>query len=511
MTAQSLRPDGTPLAVDGVLLSTPGLTGQVEVLTAATSGLHSREGTAAGLVAGLAAAGFMEQLTVEISDPVEVPGPVGPIGSRAFGPADTQITVTVPSPGRSFAQVLLYTAEDGSQSWHLPAGPQGPGAPVGDGQLTYTIAREVRPVPTGPGPAYRGLVGMLGRKLLKVLVFALLERGTAIVAEHTAQRWEQQHRPYLLRAFTPDDYTRPGVGAVATDDWERFAAGPVLLFLHGTFSRSDLAFGGLPRERFTRLYEHYRGRVLAFDHPTLSADPVANVRELLARVPTGTSLTVDVIGHSRGGLVGRELCEAGVRPGVGVRRLVMVGTPNAGTILADSRHWAAYLDRMTNLLQFVPGNPVTDTLAAVLTVLKHLALGAVAGLDGLSAMDPAGPYLTRRLNRTRPPGTGPHPPAVLYAVASDYDPPVGSPLSRVSRNGVTDLVFGAAANDLVVPTAGVHRLYDVPGFPVPGPLLLDPGSAVDHSGYFGDPVVGEQVEGWLLRPGADCRSADAGQ
>jgi hypothetical protein len=96
------------------------------------------------------------------------------------------------------------------------------------------------------------------------------------------------------------------------------------------------------------------------------------------------------------------MCEladaAGLTGRLDVRRLVMVGTPNAGTALARVSQWKNLLDRVTNVLQFLPDNPVTDTMDAVLTVLKHLALGAVRGLDGLTTMDPDGTYLRGRLN-----------------------------------------------------------------------------------------------------------------
>jgi len=480
--AEALNPDGTPVTVGDVTLSTPGLTGQAEVLAAGSPGLRMREGTTDALAEAVISAGFLEQLTIEISEHVEV---AQVTGTRSGG--GPEITLSVPNPGPSFAQVLLYTAEDGSQSWHLPAEPPG----TGETRFTYAIPRTIVPPADGAVPGYRGLVWAIGRKLLKVLAFPLLERGTAVVAERIAARWEAGHRPYRLRTFTPDDYAHADGRGLACEDWARFAHGPTLLFLHGTFSRSDLAFRDLAAEQFGQLHGLYGGRVLAFDHPTLSVDPAANAGELLARLPEGLALTFDVVAHSRGGLVGRELgVQAG--PEIAVRRLVMVGTPNAGTILADAKHWGAYVDRMTNLLQFVPDNPVTDVLDAVLTVLKHLALGAVRGLDGLTAMDPAGPYLTQQLNHVAPKGS-----PVLYAIASDYDPPSNSPLARVSRNGLTDLVFGRDGNDLVVPTLGTYQVDGVPGFPVPDPLLLGKAAAVEHTGYFGDPAVAERLLTWL--------------
>ncbi len=103
-------------------------------------------------------------------------------------------------------------------------------------------------------------------------------------------------------------------------------------------------------------------------------------------------------------------------------------------------------------------------------------------------MDPAGSYLRDR--------TGPGPQA-LYAIAADYDPPADSPLRRISRNGLTNLVFGREGNDLVVPTLGVHQLEGAAGFPVPAPLLLEAPVGVHHTTYFAEAKVGEKLLSWL--------------
>ena len=166
--------------------------------------------------------------------------------------------------------------------------------------------------------------------------------------------------------------------------------------------------------------------------------------------PTGPALEVDLVTHSRGGLVGREIASAG---DLTVTGLVMVASPNAGTVLADREHLSDLLDRITDLAQFVPDNGVTDTLGLVLAVLKQLAVGAVGGLDGIMAMNPSEDYLEELNGR-------PAPDAVLRAIAADYEPPRGAPLARVARDGATDLVFKSADNDLVVPTAGC---WDVDG------------------------------------------------
>ncbi len=304
--AQALSPDGTPVTVEGVTLSTPGLTGEVEVLPAGAPGLRMREGAADAFVAAIASAGFMEQLTIEISRPAEV---ASVAGLARWGRAGDHCLGARPGallrPGAALHRRRRHPVV------HLPREPQGePGRTVrATTSLTYTIPRAVQPAEAGGGPVHRGLIWAVGRKLLKVLAFPLLERGTAVVAERLATRWEAEHRPYLLRTFGPDDYTHTEGRGLDAEDWARFAQGPALLFLHGTFSRSDLAFRDLPPHRFEELYELYQGRVFAFDHPTLSADPAANAHELVARIPADRKLQLDVIAHSRGGLVGRELAQ----------------------------------------------------------------------------------------------------------------------------------------------------------------------------------------------------------
>ncbi len=154
--------------------------------------------------------------------------------------------------------------------------------------------------------------------------------------------------------------------------------------------------------------------------------------------------------------------------------------------------WKSYIDRITNVLQFLPDNPVTDTMDAVLTLLKHVALGAVRGLDGLTSMDPSGSYLRTRLN---PSTVLPH--GQYFAVASNYEPPPGSPLWRVARDDVTDLVFGLAQNDLIVPTDGVYTVPGAGGFPILAPLVFPADAGVEHSGYWARGPFTSQLLQWL--------------
>jgi pimeloyl-ACP methyl ester carboxylesterase len=499
----TLNPDGTPsvLGTGDVQLTTPGLTGQAELLLPGMTGIRGEEQATEQFLAVLSETGFVEQLTVAITDQAELTPGEG--GTRGAG-GGTDIVVEVPGPGTGFAQVLLYTAEDGSQTWHLPENIEADGAQLatrGGDHRVYRVPRVVvTPAPDAEVPATRGLITAVGKKLLKVIAFPLIEVGATFVAEKMASRWEARNRPHMLRSFTPADY-RELMGRELTEaDVENLAAGRALMFVHGTFSRAGSTFR-LPKATLEKLHELYQQRVFAFDHPSMSASPTDNARWLAAKLteqlPPGHELEVDVVAHSQGGLVGRELCEyteaLGLSGRLKVNRLVMVGTPNAGTALADVAQWKAYIDRMTNILQLFPDNPLTDTLDAVLTLLKHVAVGAVDGLSGLRSMDPAGDYLQKRLNRAALELTS----SSYLAVAANYEPKAGSALGGVILDGGVDLVFHRVENDLVVPTAGVFTVPGAVGFPIAEPLLFPAPDGVEHLGYFARPEFGNRLLEWL--------------
>jgi hypothetical protein len=496
-----LNEDG--LAVElgpGVVIRTPGLRGQVTLHEPASPGSRSAEQASAALLEAMARAEMAEDVTVEITEQREVEESSG---SRAAGGED-DIVLEVRDPGESFGQAVLYEAEDGTLSWHFPAGAvpadgSGAGPSRGTGTLTYRIPREVvRADETGAGEeaGQRGILGAAGKKILKVLVFRVVDEASQYVGDRLARRFEAKHRPHRLRSFTPEDYTDPAPDAgLDTVALQRFTEGPALLYVHGTSSTAHNGFGRIPRDAFAALHERYGGRVLALDHPTVSVSPTENVAWLAEELRRlgDRRLTVDVVAHSRGGLVSRLLTEhPDLTEGrLEVSRLVMVATPNAGTALASPKRVGQLLNRMTTLLQLVPSNGVTDVLDVILAVVKQVAIGAFKGLDGIMAMDPDGDFLRNLLNRPSDAS------ARYFAAAADFEPLQGSPLLRVARDRGTDIVFGDSDNDLVVPTRGVFEVPGASSFPVVEPLVFEAADAVDHSSFWPRPQFTEKLLGWL--------------
>jgi hypothetical protein len=397
--------------------------------------------------------------------------------------------------------MVLRTDALGVVTWHFAAEPVGaegaaPGA-RGAGARPATRSYEL-PGSAPEAGATRGVLGAVvgeaAKQFLKVVVFPRLDPVIGAVAEDYALRWEARKRPYGVRTFSPDDYAAPDGTALDADAWRRMAAGRALLFVHGTFSRAHAAFGGLPRDFVEALHRQYDGRVFAFDHFTLSHDPNRNVTEFLDRMPDDLPLEVDVVCHSRGGLVSRVLAERQGELALGARRLrvnrvVFVGTPNAGTTLCDTEHMAAFLDTYTTVLNLVPSAGVTEVLSGVVTVAKMAAVGAAKGLPGLMAMQPGGQF-AKTMNAGERTGD-----TRYFALASDYSP--GEPgLRALLRDRLMDKVFGGG-NDLVVPTDGVFAANGSGYFPIEDRHVFDGTSGVSHTTFFESRAARDKVMGWL--------------
>ena len=139
-------------------------------------------------------------------------------------------------------------------------------------------------------------------------------------------------------------------------------------------------------------------------------------------MPDGATLDVDMVCHSRGGLVSRHPGRAAgrarrsARARVRVGRVVFVGTPNAGTTLADADRVGDLIDTYTTVLNLIPSAGARRCCTAIVTVAKLLAVGAAQGLPGLQAMRPGGAFAPGA-QRGRPRGD-----TRYFALASNYAP-----------------------------------------------------------------------------------------
>jgi hypothetical protein len=148
-------------------------------------------------------------------------------------------------------------------------------------------------------------------------------------------------------------------------------AGDVLLLVHGTFSKVQAFTDQLSRtaegQALLARWETRYAAILGFDHPTLSVGAWFNAVDL-AHAIANIRGRIDVLAHSRGGLVASWLLRLHVVP---VRNAILVGSPLTGTSLAAPARLRAALDFLANVGEAVAG--LADGASAAMPIAAGAA------------------------------------------------------------------------------------------------------------------------------------------
>jgi hypothetical protein len=380
------------------------------------------------------------------------------------------------------AAVLAIRHPSGALTFHLPVEStrRGPAQPS---RVRFSVTIHSTDAETGR----RGLVSKAVKAILIKVGKVVADKAVSFIL------------PKLAAAFEKKVWSRRGL----QEGWlrvtrEGLTAGELLLetpgstergllFIHGTFSNAASAFSGLAASNFfERIAPTYGDRIFAFNHFTISRTPEENALMLLRTLPDKT-FNFDVITHSRGGLILRNLVERTAELGPTARRFslgraVLVASPNDGTPLATPTRWQDTVGWIANLLELFPENPFTTGAEFVANAIVWMARHASGDLPGLHSMDGAGDLISQL---QAPPGP---PPDAYSALVANYNP-TANVLQRMLDTGV-DQFFGSA-NDLVVPSEGGWRV-DNSGIPfIPGSRIgcYGPGGnlapdSVTHVNFF---------------------------
>jgi len=442
------------------------------------------------------------------------------------------VRLDVDVPAGNDAVVLLE--RDGVYSWHLPVDASERTRSIDPGPRTVSFALSVQPERPSrprqrsrsldaPGPgADRGLLGDLAHGVLQAIV---LRFAAPVIVDKVVERLEAGVRTGLVHVTGGTLEAWKPVGSIAEVGLPTDRPARVLLLVHGTFSSTSGAFGALAvtpgAEGFVDTLVSAYDAVIGFDHRTLSVDPERNGRDLLALLaPHDGELVLDVITHSRGGLVTRSFVES-VLPGAGLRigvdSIVFVASTNGGTHLADPERWHDLVDLYTNLvmvsaagLSLVPGGApfaavVSGVVRGVGALVKYLVSYAAGGdgVPGLAAMTPDGPFVTT-LNRDQPgqprPGTNWHVVTSDFHVTlfDDHHNPPEFPRELAVRlaEGFVDGIF-KGRNDLVVDTDSMSAIGLPTGGFVRDTFALGTNDVVHHVNYFSQLSVIGAISQWL--------------
>jgi pimeloyl-ACP methyl ester carboxylesterase len=288
----------------------------------------------------------------------------------------------------------------------------------------------------------------------------------------------------------------------------------ILVIVHGTASCADhivseILLAPTGGKLLADAAKHYSA-VLAFEHPTISMSPVLNALDLAAAVAPYGTCSVDIVCHSRGGLVASwwmHVVDSRPRE----KRCVFVGSPLQGTNLANpaklrsSLHLLASYGRALGTVSVAEGFlalPMTIIKVASSVVdftsktpLLDAALAMIPGLGAQSAIGNNQELL--RLNARKLPGQ--NAPAHFYIRSNYASPGVGwkfwryftdHPELRLADAAVDAFVF-PGNNDLVVDTDSMLDAMEGPEYRFPD------GKGVHHTSYFEQDETVGKIREWL--------------
>jgi len=172
-----------------------------------------------------------------------------------------------------------------------------------------------------------------------------------------------------------------------------------LLMLHGTFSSTNGSFGAITRKgreswmQAIAMSDQRYQQVLAFNHETVLDSLAANEDELNSFLGRKLSKPVDIITHSRGGLLGKHLAIRGKN--VQVDRAALCACANG----------VGYFNILNNiswLLTILARAGKYSSIGSLAIVLAQHSVKFVAGLDGFKPMMPGNPELDKVLKPVPP-------------------------------------------------------------------------------------------------------------
>lgn len=370
---------------------------------------------------------------------------------------------------RGSGAVALTLDEAGLATWHLPRVP--PGASESEPtEFSFSI-----PHIGSEGTETRSLLGWLGRKFVAVVTFQLLEGTTdRLVAEILSRAESRFFREALLRFEPQSGVFRPAMPGPGRRPSTTARDVKTLMLVHGTISSTQVAFQDLLQDAVFRAVVCKYDAVLGFDHKTLSKSPGQNGSELADALDVhfgGARHEMNILSHSRGGLVARAMLESSANRQP-VNRLLMYGTPNDGTPLALGRNIVRYLN-VLQILFSLAGLAATP-VSCIFGALKLLAHG-IWRIPGLIAQSPHSRFL-RQLND--------FPNAkVDYAYCrADFVP--DSHVRRVLHWTATQGLMDGLASDAIVPYDSVSKAS--PGQSIRA-LTDFHGGEVHHNNFFSRP------------------------
>ena len=446
--------------------------------------------------------------------------------TRAFTAAATtppEVTVGLSDDENA----VLLTEQDGMYRWHFGTDATPKMATRKRGSKNESINKEVvfllnNESFTGSSPTSRSFISTI-LSPIKTYILKFISRAAITSVMRYLEQDTKERLVKLVKGSTEwqpvENFKRLGLDSISEPK--------ILLFIHGTFSTTTGAFGmfnELPwGQKFMDAALSHYDAVIGYDHRSLGKDPFRNAQDLLEllKAHQGNPMQIDIIAHSRGGLVTRSFIEK-LLPSSGtafnVKKAILVGATNDGTLLASPDNWKTLIDFYTNLTvgtaravgYIAPqSKPVTLIITEVVKNLgdfvKYFATAAISDaiVPGLSAMEPTGDFILD-INRAQQ-GQPTVSETPYYIISSAFKPklkgdhePKELPkrfLSLFAAGLIEQLM--KEPNDLVVNTASMGAIDTKSGNFIKDSFAFGENPQVYHTNYFTRPEVADVLVKWL--------------
>jgi hypothetical protein len=360
-----------------------------------------------------------------------------------------------------------------------------------------------------------------GARVLKEVSVPILEANEYVAALIRSDNYLNPECSFGLRVVRKIERNGDIAFEATKEGLKERYGGKTLVIVHGTFSSSKNSLGEYAATAHGQKFlsdalKAYQGQVLVFDHPTLSVSPFLNALDL-ARSLQGSTGSIDVIAHSRGGVLVRWWLEVLGDGLSGAKvRAILVGSPLKGTSLAAPNRVQPFLNVLSNIGSFVTktlgvaaaANPFSLASFALLRFIVRreknnwgfppidgigkrpgvdAAVAVIPGLQGQSAVQN-----NQELGRLWTGRTAVN--VTYFAITANFEPErMGWKLWKVitefgtrATDAVADKVF-PSENDLVVDTA--HMTYLRENAKIEKVYSFGSQSEVHHCSYFRHPAT----------------------
>jgi hypothetical protein len=456
---KTLVAEGVSVRAPGLIVDAEPLTAEVHLQLLASEAMAPADDFATREKAALQAEELtphLSALRLRVSRPSVAFAEASPrLATPASRVSHVELTVDA-NPGD---HVLARVQRGKVVQWYLPILPhpvhalRAVGPQSGPVQMRFAIpAPMAQQMPASPtleaaaagAEASDGVVSFFKFKAIRDLIGG----AEAKIIQFVAEKIEKRLKTEGIKGFDPQSPQFNQI--ISSDDLKDMGSrGRIALYIHGIFSSIDGAFSAVQNDMalMPALRAKYPGGIIGYDHWTVSRRPQENAGMLLSELPPG--LDLDIISHSRGGLIARAVLELDSLKSLSrlqtYHNAVFVASANQGSALAVEANWNRLINIFIGLSSLFGGNAVGVSLDLLLGVLKVLAHGAFA-LPSIRDLQPGSDFI-QSLNA----GNAPH---LEHAslVHANFD--AAQSVLLKTADFVVDQVFGGEANDLVVPFPG---------------------------------------------------------